>query len=106
MCYEAVFQGMKAAAEEALENTPELRSMVVICDWQVGKNDFPPAAMYFRPGAAMSMEMMTDCMGQTQKALMQQAESLRAMISAAEKYCRELENRQVEASPPVDTSTR
>lgn len=51
-CFQTAFDLMRAGAERALAEVPELRSVVVVADWEFGAESFPPAAYLLRKGEA------------------------------------------------------
>ncbi len=41
--YQELFDKFKIQADQWLTDTPEARTMMLVVDWEVGKNDFPAA---------------------------------------------------------------
>lgn len=67
ICYEELFDKYKLQAERWIEETPEVRSLFLLVDWSVGKNDFPPVHVVSKD--ELTEESVLAAMTQTLKLL-------------------------------------
>lgn len=71
--------------DDLLKTVPELRSVAVVLDWEIGQNDFPFGVMVGRSGAVSSPVELHNIMLQTAKMCRHQSEGmLRTIITADE----------------------
>lgn len=80
VCYEELFDKFKTAANEWLQATPEARSLLLLVDWKVGKEDFPPCALV---GPDLTEAAVIDTMKQVIKLLENLAGIFRQQLSSA-----------------------
>lgn len=80
VCYEELFDKFKTAARDWLQHTPEARSLLLLVDWRVGKEDFPPCALL---GPEPTESSTVDMMRQTVKLLDNLSEIFRQQLNQA-----------------------
>lgn len=87
-CFETAFELLREGAARALAEVPELRSVVVVADWEVGENDFPAAIAVSRDGDRVSAEVVAGRLRQLLKAHARHLDYLRQLAAAAEHAAR------------------
>ena len=71
--------------DDLFKTVPELRSVAIVLDWEIGQNDFPFGVMVGRNGSVTSPVELHNIMLQTAKMCRHQSEvMLRAILTADE----------------------
>ena len=81
ICFEELFGKFKTTAIEWLRETPEARSLILLVDWKVGKEDFPPCALV---GPDLTEAAVIDTMKQAVKLLENLAGIFRQQLNSAD----------------------
>lgn len=96
--FEEVLDTFRIVAEKLCADVPELRSVVIVTDWEVGQRDFPFGAIF---GAGSKTIDIAACLGrltQTQKMLAFQTEQFTSVIAAMDEAAKNLSSQIDEAS--------
>lgn len=64
ICYKELLTSYKEWAENQLKSTPEARSLMLVVDWEVGDNDFPPGTIV---GRSENLVAYKSCISQVLK---------------------------------------
>lgn len=87
ICYENLFEQFKTSAQQWLDETPEARTLFLVVDWAVGKNDFP--AIHVVTNEEPTEQAVLDSMGQALKMLNALAEIHSRQVAAASSTLRQ-----------------
>lgn len=90
MAFERVFDRLRAAADEAMADCPELRSVAVVTDWEVGATEFPFGIMIGRGGPVRHPAALQGVTGQTVKMLYHQCQVFTELLASADDLARRL----------------
>jgi hypothetical protein len=78
--HEIAFDAMRDAINNVLEGVPEVKSIGLIIDWNIGKNELPFGMMIGRHGSVRSPEELYSLMEQTAKLSAFQAKIITEML--------------------------
>lgn len=96
--FEKVFDRLRMAADDAMRDCPELRSVAVVADWSVGASEFPYGLMVGRNGPVRHPNELLGLSGQTVKMLYRECELITELLAAAEnvadRLAEEIKNRE------------
>lgn len=94
VCFEDLFDKFKVAAERWLQETPEARSLLLLVDWKVGKDDFPCCAVV---GPNPTELTTVDMMKQSAKLMSKLVTLFYQQVSSLDSSIRQGEHQQTES---------
>lgn len=99
MSFEVLMSSFTESAKQWLKDVPEARGLMLVVDWEVGQNDFPPCTIVCRdPSERSSLESMKQAvklMDHLTSLFSQQITKTTSILSQAEKLVKEKQ------SPPL-----
>lgn len=90
LTFEKVFDRLRLAADEAMADCPELRSVAVVTDWEVGALEFPFGIMVGRDGPVRHPAALQGVTGQTIKMLYHQCQVFTELLASADDLAKRL----------------
>ena len=97
--HEIAFDAMRDAINNVLEGVPEVKSIGVIIDWNIGKNELPFGMMIGRHGSIRSPDELFSMMEQTAKLSAFQAKIITEILVKIDMEAKRIseESKKVEA---------
>lgn len=83
MCSEIVGNNFHMFANQICDEVPEIKSLALVIDWRIGRNDLPFGAVYFRDGEK-DLKAIFGTIEQTRRMLWHQVESVQQMLTKLE----------------------
>lgn len=90
LTFEKVFDRLRLAVDEAMADCPELRSVAVVTDWEIGATEFPFGIMLGRTGPVRSPAALQGVTGQTVKMLYHQCQVFTELLASADDLAKRL----------------